>query len=177
MRTVTKVQYVDAKYITTPDITSDTTLTLHEAYGYVSRYHNSLLVTFIEEVPPASYSARLYRTVCFWKRALVIKGLILPEGALVSRSRVVETGVYTAVAIGSPVTVHWYDVVYLANVPVRDSHTMRTQGVLERVESDRIIVRNPTTVRIQPRPHRPHAQGATYLIIPIAFIHTFQEQV
>ena len=165
MDTVYNVKYVDAHYTYISNIDA-TRLPSQEAYGYVEKSGNSIIICFIKK--KGTHVSELIRN-----KETMIKGLIIPDTALSSVARDYPINrLLKSVETGMSVTVAWRDVRYIANLPIYECAVMQTVGELFRVEKDHIVIRDPKTVRTYPEPSVEHPQGArpTYLLVPNAFI-------
>jgi hypothetical protein len=159
MNVITNIRYVDAGYVTTPNLSPSFAPSVYEVYGYVQPLVRSILVRYVTLIPSNMQN-------------VVIEGLVLPMQAVESRHIHVDTSTYAEVLPNTRIVVVWYDVVHLTHATVRECHTMRTEGFFERVAGKHIIIREPKTIRIEPEPVKVHARDATYLSIPIGCIHT-----
>ncbi len=162
MDVVTKIRYVDASYVTTPELSPSFVPAVYEVYGYVQHLTRSIMVRYVIQIPPGNSSES------------VIEGLVLPAHAVQSQHLRADIRPYMTIAPNTRITVDWYDVVHLTHASVRECHTMRTEGFFERVIGQYLLIRAPKTVRIEPEPMKIHAKDATYLSIPISCIHTHQ---
>lgn len=137
--------------------TKNTRPMLHEAYGFVTEGNNTIVVEFI--LPQKETTKD------------IIKGLVVPRGAL--RAQVHKTMFPHNIEsiVGTQVCVRWRDVVYVANMPQRESSTMESCGVLIGTHERCVVLSRPQTTRIDPLPERSHKdEGATFLMIPFSFV-------
>ncbi|MCR4306739.1 MAG: hypothetical protein NUV42_02100 [Candidatus Yonathbacteria bacterium] len=160
---VYNVSYTDAAYFYKKPI-GKTKLSLHDAYGYVKKNGNNIIVTFIkkrgENRPPK-----------IDKKTDIIKGLVVPDTALMSVVKTFKTDILKNVPVGANVEVTWRDVVYVANTPTYDCPIMYSEGIVHKIEKDHIVLKNPETIRVRPTPVRNHpVERARYYVIPISFI-------
>jgi len=158
------IKYVDAYYSYAKSI-DQTKLSVHEAHGYIERNADNIIIIFIKKG-----GANNKRTID--EKENIVKGLIIPDTALVSVVDTYQTDVLKNITTGLSVVVTWRDVVYVANLPRYDCSVMYTEGVLFRIEKDHIVLKNPETIRTYPSPIKNHpGRGLpTYLVIPISFI-------
>lgn len=171
MTTITRVHFFDTAYTTKPNAPAPH-LKVHEAYGYLHRFGGNILVTFIKQTAPEPLWRTCVRYLFHCGHAHVVKGLVIPEEALVSHEDTSAQKVVSRIPIGTTISVTWRDVVYLANVYARPCHLMRTRGVLCDIRTDSIVVRAPQTTRLFPFPRRVHARDAVYMTIPISLIRS-----
>lgn len=164
MDKIYNIRYVDAYYSHAQNI-GETKLSLHDAHGYVEKSGDNIIIIFIKK--RNTNNNEIIRT-----KQSIVKGLVIPNTALVSVVEVYKNDILKNVTIGAFVAVIWRDVVYVANLPRYDCSIMRTEGVMFRIEKDHIVLKNPETTRIYPEPIKNHPEGnpATYLIIPISFV-------
>jgi len=164
MDKIYNIKYVDAYYSYEKNITQ-TKLSLFEAYGYVEKNADNLVIIFIKKL-----GIKNEKTIK--ENEDIIKGLVIPYTALVSAVRTFKTNILKNLAEGSSVTVKWRDLVFVANLPRYDCSTMYTEGILFKIASDHIVLKNPKTIRIYPYPvkNHPESEIPSYLIIPISFI-------
>ena len=164
MDKIYNVQYVDAYYTHTKTI-GKTKLSLHNAHGYVEENNGNIIIVFIRKK-----NVSIRNTI--ETRENIVKGLVIPNTALVSVVTSPKASIIKNVILGTQVTVTWRDIVYVANLPRYDCSVLRTDGHLFRIEKDHIVLKTPKTVRIYPSPIKNHPEGdiPTYLIIPISFI-------
>ena len=164
MDEIYSVKYVDAYYIYTKSI-GKTKLSLHEAHGYMERNGDNIIIIFIKK--RWANNRRVMN-----EKGNIVKGLVIPDTAVVSTVGTYKNDILKNVITGSPVTVTWRDVVYVANLPRYDCSTMCTDGILFKIEKDHIVLKDPETIRMYPMPVKNHPGGGlpTYLVIPISFI-------
>ncbi len=164
MNNVYNIKYIDAYYSYNKNI-SRTKLFLHEAYGYVERDKDNIIVVFIKEI--GEKIGDIIR-----EGGNITKGLIIPDTSLVSVVRTYSNiDVFGNITEGMFLSITWRDVVYVANLARYDCSIMQTKGVLDKIESDHIVVRDPETTRIYPSSFEGHpAKKPNYYIIPISFI-------
>ncbi|VAW25290.1 hypothetical protein MNBD_BACTEROID04-1997 [hydrothermal vent metagenome] len=164
MDKIYNIKYVDAYYSYAKNI-NKTKLLLHEAYGYIEKNNNNIVIVFLKE------SGVGVETTIKEKKN-IIKGLIIPDTALVSVSSIRDNlDVLNDLIEGMFLSVTWRDVVYVANRPRYDCSIMRTEGVLCKIESDHIVIKNPKTIRTYPLPRKNYpTKKPNYYIIPISFV-------
>ncbi len=152
------IKYVDAHYGYDENVT-ETTLSPHEAYGFVKRIDDNILITFIK------------KSGADVGEGDIVKGLIIPDTALVSIVEGFKNDTVERIAVGSRVAVTWRDIVYVANTSRHDCSVMYTEGVLLRSAKDHIVLEDPETIRVYPAPTKNHpAEKPRYYVIPISFI-------
>lgn len=158
MSKIYNIHYVDAYYSYDNEI-GETKLSPHEAYGYVEKNNDNLVIIFIKKGGAE-------------KDQNIIKGLIMPNTALISTLGSVGNDILSNVEVGSRIKMEWRDIVYVANQPRRDCSMMYTEGVLVKIEKDHIVIKNPETIRAYPKPIKNHPGGGlpTYLVVPVSFI-------
>lgn len=159
------IKYVDAYYVYDKKI-GKTKLSLFEAYGYVERKADSIIIFFIKKMGVSN------KKIIEGKENIV-KGLIIPDTALMSAVDVYKTDLLKNVVVGSDISITWRDVGYVANLPAYDhSVVMYTEGVLYKIEKDYIVLKDPQTVRTYPLPIKNHPGSGrpTFLVVPTSFI-------
>ncbi len=164
MKKIYIVKHVDAYYTYEKRI-GKTKLSFHEAHGYVERKGNNIIIIFIKK-------RKISNKKTIERKENIIEGLVIPDTSLVSVVDTYKTDILKNITIGSPVSVTWRDVVYVANTPTYDCHIMYTEGVLTKIKRDHIVLKDPETLCVYPSPARNHpGMGLpTYLVIPISFI-------
>lgn len=157
MDKIYNIKYVDAYHIYAKNI-SQTKLSLHEAHGYMKRNGNNIIIAFIK------------KRLAHGKEEVAL-GLVIPNNALFRFKNNFKNKVL-GLDIGVPVSVIWRDVVIFDSGDLRnDCPIMYTEGILFKVEKDRIVLKNPETICIYPKPIRNHPiKKPSYYIIPISFI-------
>jgi len=164
MDKIYNIKYVDASYSYEENI-NQTKLDSYEAYGYVKKNKNNIVITFIKKhVVDEKKSSD--------EEINIIKGLVIPDTSLVSVSSAYRTNILEGININSVVSVIWRDVVRVANLPRYDCSVMYTEGILIKIGSDYVILKDPRTIRTHPTPIKNHPGGGlpTYLVVPISFI-------
>lgn len=164
MEKIYSIKYVDAYYSYAKKI-SETKLSAHEAYGYVEKHADNFVIIFIKK-------RKISNKKTIEGNKNIVKGLVIPCTALVSSVDAYKTDILKNITAGSSVAVTLRDVVYVANMPRYDCSIMYTEGVLFRIEKDHIVIKNPETIRVYPRPIKNHPEGkpATFFVVPISFI-------
>lgn len=164
MDDIYRIRYVDAQYTYAKSI-GKTGLPPHEAYGYIIRNADTIVVIFIKK--RGTDCEKIVRG-----KEDVIKGLVIPNTALMSVVETYTTTLLENLDISSQVTVTWRDVRYVANMPVYECAIMQTEGVLYRIEKNHIVIKDPRTIRTYPMPMKNHPENGhpTYLVIPTSFI-------
>lgn len=161
MGKISLVKYTDAYYVYA-DECPPTKLPLHEAYGYVTKTHDALLVEFIK-LSPVEHQKKGNKDI--------VKGLIIPAQALLSNSNHFVINNLNDLTQQSKIAITWSDVVYTANVPRTDVSIMRSEGILEKNVDDHIVLSHPKTFRIKPLPQKPHPERTPdYYVIPKSVI-------
>lgn len=158
MDKIYNIKYVDAYYLYVKNI-GQTKLSLHEAYGYVKKNNNNIIIAFIKE--------RFAH-----KREEVALGLVIPDTALISTKNVTNNKILANFKIGTFVTVTWRDIVIFDSSDLRDKcPIMYTEGILYKIKKDHIVLKNPETIRTYPNSIKNHPKKKpNYYIIPITFI-------
>lgn len=160
MQQIYNIKYIDAFY-TYKEI-EITKLFVHEAYGYLTIYKDVIIITFIHKVLERKSTSNTKK---------IIKGLIIPSTALQTVNNNYRTNVLNKVILFSNIAVTWRDIVYVANTNRNDCSIMYSEGILYRIETDHIVLKNPETIRINPLPIINHpAKKPIYYIIPNSFI-------
>lgn len=177
MDTVRQIFYVDAHYSYEPDLYTkeyythkedlrieSTSVHFFSAYGYIEEHGSNIIVAFIKK-----RGVSLKETIK--KNENIVDGLIIPDIALLSKSRECGRNILKGTKTGSRVAVTWRDMVYVANQPRYDCAVMYTEGTLDRIEDDHIVLRDTETVRVHPVPVKNHPAGKPmWYTIPISFI-------
>ncbi len=164
MSKIYNIHYVDAYYLYDDEI-GETKLSPHEAYGYMEKNNDNLVIIFIKKVEDS-------------QNQIIVKGLVIPNTALISALGSATNDILLRnIEVGSRIKIEWQDIVYVANILRRDCSVMYTEGVLVKIEKDHIVIKNPETIRTYPRPVQNHPGGGlpTYLVLPISFITDISE--
>jgi len=163
MEEIYKIKYVDAYYIFENEI-GTTKLSPHEAFGYVKKNRDNIIITFVKKVSVSGGQERANDN-------FIVKGLVIPDSALLSVSKDFKITIPSNLKESSLVAVAWRDVVYVGNTERRDCSVMYSEGILHSVHDDHIVLKNPETIRTYPAPVINHPSGKpTYYIIPKSFI-------
>ena len=167
MKKIYSVKYIDAyySYVKYLKNITQTKLLPFEAHGYVERNGNSIIIIFIKK-------RKISNKKTITKKENIVKGLVIPDTALVSIVDTYKTDILKNITMGLWVSVTWRDVVYVANTPTYDCHIMYTEGIVVKIGSDHIVLKDPETLCVYPSPVENHpGRGLpTYLVIPISFI-------
>ena len=152
------IEYVDAYYIYTKNI-GQTKLSLFESYGYIKINVDNIIVAFVK------------RKISNGKEE-VGWGLVIPNTALFSMKDTINKEILKNLKTGMSVAVTWRDVVAFDYGSQRkDCPIMYTEGILVRIKSDHIVLKDPETIGIYPGSIRNHPQEKpTFYIIPISLI-------
>ena len=160
------IQYVDAYYLYLGTLIP-TRLKPHEACGYVI---NKGIQTVVVIVKLKGEILHVHT------KKDILEGIVIPTSATApydSKKHSKLEKVITQIPIQSSVTVHWLDVVHVAGLPRYTCAEMYTEGILERVENDHVVLRDPETIRTYPGPIKNHpVEKPTFYIIPKSFITT-----
>lgn len=156
----TDAYYIDSSYGRTKKLRG-TKLPINEAYGYLKKEKDILIITFLREKGAIKIN----------KSKDLIQALILPETALVSVTKKFKTKKLKKIKIGDTVMVTWWDVVYVQNMAVYEPSIMYTEASLIGIKRDHIVLKDPETIRIHPLPiHNHPKEKPLFFIIPISFI-------
>lgn len=158
MNKVFNIKYIDAYYIYTKKI-SQTKLSLHEAYGYVKKNGNNIIIAFIKRKLEHGQEK-------------VALGLVIPDTAFVSKKDIFDKKILANLKTGMSIAVTWRDIVVFDSGDLRDNcPIMYTEGILLKIEKDHIVLKNPETVRVYPSPVRNHPlKKPDYYIVPTSLI-------
>lgn len=164
---VYSIKYIDAYYVYLKNIkkTDYTSFLPHEAYGYMERNGDNIIIIFIKK--RGTSVKKLIK-----EKGKIVKGLVIPDTSLITTSKNKKNNdVLKNVTINSPVSVTWRDIVYVANMAVHDCSIMYTEGILIRIENDHIVLKTPETICVDPAPVKNHPmEKPNYYIIPTSFI-------
>ncbi len=177
MDRICNIKYVDAHYSYEPDPyvkeyyshkedlgEQSTSLHFLSAHGYAEKYNDNIIIAFIKKkgVP-------LGETIESGEK--IIRGLIIPDTALVSNLHTYGRDVLKEIKTGIRVAVTWHDVVNVANQARYDCSVMYTEGTLYQIEDDHIVLKDTETIRTHPMPVKNHPAGKPlWYTIPISFI-------
>lgn len=163
MGIIYNIKYIDA-YYSTAETFDGVKIFLHEAYGFVDKNGNNIVITFIKKKGSSFKEVRE-------KNEDIQMGLVIPDTSLVSVAHGYPQDILEDVSLGSSVSVVWRDIVYVAHMPRYDCAIMYTEGVLVKIEGNCIVLKNPETIRTHPLPIKNHpVEKSTYYTIPISFI-------
>lgn len=157
MDKIYNIKYVDAYCIYAKKI-GQTKLSIHEAYGYVKKNGNNIIIAIIK------------RKLAHKKEEVAL-GLVIPDTALLSYKNN-NARILADFKMGVLVAVIWRDIVIFDYSGSRnDCPIMYTEGVLFKIEKDHIVLKNPETIRTYPNPIKNHPiKKPNYYMIPISFI-------
>jgi hypothetical protein len=168
MKEFVNIHYTDAYYILEDGEVLNTKLPHNEAYGYIHESQRGLIVRFIKGADTTSEEST--------DTDFVIKGLVIPKGAVLSASKENFIEGLHNLSVGQNISLTWNDVVIVANDSVKDCPIMYTEGRIEQNNTDHLVIGNSETIRIEPLPIRNHpAIRPLYYIIPKAFIVSFEK--
>jgi hypothetical protein len=157
MNKFSKIQYTDAYYILEEPDVLQTLLPKNEAFGYVEKKENTIVVHFI-----------LRKDSNDSLNAKMVMGLVLPISSIDTQNYLKELD---HIQENSLVALTWEDVVFLQNDEIRGVSTMYTEGIVIQNNSDHLVIKNPETLRIKPEPVKNHPQvKPLYYVIPKSFI-------
>lgn len=177
MDKVRQIFYVDAHYSYEPDLYTkeyythkndlrEQTTSVHffSAHGYIARHGDNIVIAFIKEL-----NTSVDETIK--NGGKIIKGLIIPDSALLSAFRNSNHDVLKGVQTGARTAVTWRDVVLVENKAQYDCSIMYTEGTLFKIEKDHIVLKDTETLRTHPMPAKNHPAGRPmWYTIPISFI-------
>lgn len=158
MSKIYNIKFVDAYYTFAKKV-DQTKLSLHEAYGYVKKNGNNIIIVFI-------------RKILTHRKNEVALGLVIPDSALISKKSKAKNKILANHKIGDTVAITWRDIVIFDSENLRnDCSIMYTEGVLFRINKDHIVLKSPETIRVYPSPIRNHPiNKPDYCTIPISFV-------
>lgn len=155
MSNFSKIEYVDAFYIS-EDTLEKVDLYPHTAYGTIMVDNPEyIILSFVNSLEDKNVSE---------------KGLLLIKKSLVS-NYTKQTTVVKDFAIGDKVNVYWDDIVYFEKSIPKQQTKMYTEGHIVALTKTFLIIKDPVTLRIFPKPIKNHP-GYTpfYYVIPLSFI-------
>lgn len=152
------IKYIDAYYSNNKEV-GNTKLFLHEAWGYVKKNDNNIIISFI-------------KTKYQNKKDEIKLGLVIPDTALISKNNNINKEIITNLNIGNSIAVTWRDIVFFDyNNPRNSCSIMYTEGILFKTEKDHVVIKSPETIRIYPNHIKNHPEKKpNYYVIPISFI-------
>lgn len=157
MNQFSKIQYTDAYYILEEPDMLQTKLPKNEAFGYVEKNENTIVVHFIIKKDSKTLS-----------NSKIVMGLVLPISSIDTQNYLKELD---DIKENSSVALTWEDAVFLQNDEIRGVSTMYTEGIVVQNNSDHLVIKNPETLRIKPEPVKNHPQvRPVYYVIPKSFI-------
>jgi len=158
MSKIYNIKFVDAYYTFAKKV-GKTKLSFHEAYGYIKKNGNNIIVVFIKKI------------LIYGKNEIVL-GLVIPSTALISKKNNAKNKLLTNHKIGDAVAITWRDIVIFDSGNLRNNCSiMYTKGILFKINRDHIVLKNPETIRIYPAPIKNHpTKKPSFYIIPISFI-------
>lgn len=177
MDEVRQISYVDAYYSYEPELHTKeyytdkgdlevptTSVHFFSAHGYVAKHGDNIVVAFIKE-----RGVSLEETIK--NGGIIIKGLAIPDLALLPAFRNSNQDVLKGVDVGARIAVTWRDMVLVANEARYDCSIMYTEGTLFKVENDHIVLKDTETLRTHPMSAKNHPAGKPmWYTIPISFI-------
>ena len=162
MDNIYNIKYIDASYLKNfveKDKLTKTRLIQHDAYGYVKKNKDNILISFIKEVDNDEN----------------VLTLIIPDVAVKSKSLVSNFNIVDNIKIGLFVEIEWRDIVFTPDKFRDDCSVMVTSGILYRIELDHIVIEKPETIRRYPKSNKRHPEeNPSFYIIPKAFINSIK---
>ena len=143
MSQIYNIKYIDAHHGYGSEIPDIENLPVQEAYGYVERNGENILVIYAKK---AGTNIRGIKD----SKEKILAGLIIPDTALLSVVESFDTHILDDIKLGTKIEVIWRDVTFGAEMLRRDVSVMNSKGTLKKIVKDHIILWNPKTVRIHP---------------------------
>ena len=164
MRNIYHIKYVDAFYVYVEKI-KNTKPSIHEAYGYVLENGIHAVIVFVKEKPV------LLRVD---NKKSIAEGLVIPRAAALPYNPLKHKSLekkFSKIKKGDRVTVTWNDISHIVNEPQYICAAMYTEGIVYSLKKDRIVLRDPETIRTYPLPIRNHPEKKpTFYVIPKSFV-------
>ena len=169
MKKISNIHYTDAYYILENGDDFVVKLPHNEAYGRIENGKNgSFVIHFIDKVENLAFSKNK-------RSSLIVKGLVLPNAAVLSKSKGGFIEGLESLVYGQKISLTWSDVVYAENETRNECSKMYTEGTVFRNNQDNIVILNPETIRIHPQPIKNHPSiKPAYYVIPKAFVTSFE---
>jgi hypothetical protein len=164
MNTIYNIKYIDAHYGYGQYSADVSTLPIQEAYGYVHIGKNDIIVQFIKK----KSTAKEFNPIK--NKDTIVKGLIIPKVLTLPfvKSFDPKEELFAVLEIGKKTEATWRDVTYVANTKRYDSAVMRSRGVLVDIHKDHLVLTQPETMRIYPKPEINHPEKpAAFCRIPL----------
>ncbi len=151
------IKYIDSYYLYTPTY-STSIFRIHEACGYVSKDGQSVRVEFVRQIRPRFDG--------------IVRGLLIPPSLIhKGNKKQKKTSLECDAKQGDKILVKWEDVTLVSYSKRRKCSLIKTVGVLEDVDSQRLIVSNPTTTKRYRNSRIEHPKKRpTFYVIPISVI-------
>lgn len=137
MTKIHNIKYYDSAYSYAEKLPSKIELKIHECIGYVKKKKDYIHVSFVIEKNKTDQKG--------------VMGLIIPNNALISSKSKIRK-----IIKGAKVAITWADIVYFKNTEQKEYSTMCTKGEFVRQGKNFIIIKNPETIRINPKPIKNH---------------------
>ncbi len=164
MEKLSVVRFVDA-YSYNDEQIQDTELPVHRAFGWAEKRDQMVVVRFIKGVSSEVDNP-----------GNLVQGLIIPKTNLVSESKKFDHNLFDGLRAFSKISIKWSDVVFVDNTKLPNPSIMITEGILEKNEEDRLVLKNSKTTRMQPLPERRHHNSdEKYWIIPKSVVLEVKE--
>ncbi len=134
-----------------------------ESYGYAEKIDGAVIVRFAKGV-----SADIHDKT--------MPGHMIPKRNLISESKKFDASLFDGLVQNLNITVKWSASAKYHGESNPEISIMKTEGILEGNESDRLVIKNPKTKSIQPLPEKEHPGDCvpTYYVIPKAAILEIQ---
>lgn len=139
MTKIYSIKYFDSVFSYEKETSKNSELKIHECFGYVQDKKTYLQVSFIQ--------CKIDSKKCN------IEGLLIPKNALISKR--VKT---KNIPIGSKIAITWEDIVHFKNTLPKKCPKMHTEGILIKQNKNYLIIKDPETIRINPKPIKNHPE-------------------
>lgn len=139
MPKIYSIKYFDSAFSYEKEMSKNSKLKVHECFGYVKEEKTHLQVSFIQ----CSIDSKKCNT----------EGLLIPKNALTSKKVTLKK-----IPPGSKISVTWEDIVHFKNTLPEKCSTMYTEGILIEQNKNYLTIKDPETIRINPKPIRNHPE-------------------
>jgi hypothetical protein len=159
MKTFSKIEYVDAFYISDDNL-EQIDLYPHVSYGRVYEERDSYFV----------YSL-LSKKNTLDGDFIIEKGLLVPLQSLISSYKKIDSNIFLHSTVNKRVAIEWNDIVYFEEEIPSSLTKMYTEGEVVIKTDTFLVVKDPITIRVSPLPIKNHPKYTPfYYVIPLSFI-------
>lgn len=177
MKKISNIFYTDAtywyadelkkKHITVEDVKQHAKLPVFEAYGFLEKYKDNLIISFVRTFHSGKQEKNNDSRLAF--------GVIIPETALISRQGENDY-ISKNIKRGMQCAIYWKDTLVVSDGTYRECPVMYTEGLIVAIKKGRILLGNPETIRVKHLPPKNHPQKkADFYQIPLSLVMSIEK--